>query len=401
MSEAIGSGPPSELPKNSYEQPVLHEEFGPDLDGVQYWTRDTQEVLDGAMERVRTIRSTGAALPRWANTLSMQYDSMLQDGRSFQRQLIADSEAIDYGRTLERRPTGLGSIKDWYRRLGPTNEAEDMTPVLLGAVKTLESSPETAGRDLLIGNLLEDAALRSSDPHGRTVLLTEARHSFLAAEQSGGIGEQDSRAAFRQRIDCEYLLLAERYKVGKISEDEYYERYEGLQKQSLQKLAFVLDKKNGISIGDGELLEWASLVVARHHYWSEQTAERYTVRSALIREDQAIYPWKAENASHPIWSFDTVVSDQMTDTVKRRIQLKNGKFQEKSDRDRLYLPSVVTVLRSEKDSSELRDLLSRAAGAFVGTYETMRMDDLELAKRFKIDQEAIDTLDTLFAKVLA
>jgi len=401
MTEAMGPEPKFETPKNSLDQPVLHEELGPDLDGVQYWTKDLGGIAEGAFERINELHDGGARLPRWATILQRQYNSMRREGHAFQNHLVEDSEKIDYGHNLERRPTSVGSIKDWYRRLGPTNEAEDLIFPLLGAVNTLEKSHESIDRNFLIGNLLEDAALRSSDSHDKMKLLTESRQSYKSAEQKGGIKKPESRAALRQRLDCDHLVLAEQIKVGDIGEDEYYHRFENLQKQSAQALAYALEDRNDVGMGDGEALEWASLIYARHRFWSDQNAEQYIVRAALLREDQAIYPWRAEGAMNPIWSFDTVVTDQKTDTVKTRIQLKNGDFDAGSDRDRVYLPTVVDVVRSELDTQRLRGLLLRGSKAIIGTYEAMRLTDVDLANQIKIDQEAIDAIEGLFDKVLS
>lgn len=401
MPEAIGPEPEFELPKNSMEQPVLHEELGPDLDGVQYWTKELGEIAEGAFGRIKEFHESGAKMPRWATILQRQYNSMRREGHVFQKHLIDDSEKIDYGHHLERKPSSVGSIKDWYRRLGPTNESEDMIFPLLGAVSTLEKSHESIDRNFLIGNILEDAALRTTDSHDKTNLLAEARQSYKSAEQKGGIKKPESRAALRQRIDCEHLLLAEQIKTGAIGEDEYYLRYENLQKQSAQALAYALDEKNDVHIGDGEALEWASLLYARHRFWSDQSAEQYIVRAALLREDQAIYPWRAEGGLNPIWSFDTVITDQKTDTVKTRIQLKNGDFTPGTDRDRVYLPTVVDVVRSEVPTQRLRGLLSRGSRAIIGTYEAMHMSNADLANQVKIDQEAIDAIEGMFDKVLA
>lgn len=401
MPEAPGPEPELRMPENRPDQPRLHEEFGPDLDGVQYWTKDLADVADGAFARIHELHESGAQMPRWAVTLQRQFNGMRRQGHAFQKHVIEDSEAIDYGRNLEHKHTSVGSVRDWYRRLGPTNESEDLLYPLLGAVNTLEKSHETIDRNFLIGNILEDAALRTEDPHDKVKLLQEAKHAYKGAEHMGGLHEPESRAALRQRIDCEHLLLAEQIKTGYIGEDEYYRKFEALQRQSAQALAFALDEKNDVHIGDGEALEWASLLYARHRFWSHQNAEQFIVRAALLREDQAIYPWRAEGGQNPVWSFDTVVTDQKSGTVKTRIQLKNGSFTPGGERDRIYLPTVVDVVRSEIPSQQLRKLLLRGSSAIISTYEAMRMSNAELANRIKIDQDAIDTVENLFDKVLA
>jgi hypothetical protein len=401
MSEHLDDGPLLDAPVSNTDQPPLHEDLGPELEGLDYWTHEFGSITSKAFARIDGITEAKAAMPRWAVVLQQRYSSMRNEARISQRHLIADTEAVDHGKPIARKHNMVGSIQDWYRRLGPTNEATDLIHPMLGAVDTLEKAHQTTDRDFLIGNILEDVALRTDDYNDKKTLLLEAKKAFSDVEHRVGASSQESRAAFRHNIDCSHLLIAEQFKHGDIDETTYYEKFEKLQSKSAMAIAAMLDNRNDIHMGDGEALEWASVIYARHRFWTNQNAEQYIVRSALLREDQAIYPWRAEGAQNPIWSFDTVITDNNTGEVKSRMQLKNGGFFPGSERDRVYLPTEVDVVRSEIPAQHLRALLARGSNAIRNTYKAMHATHDDELRSIEIDQDALDAVSELFDSVLA
>lgn len=372
-------------------------EQGPGLEGVQYWSKELVPIMAEAAKEARFVQEStpeGKRLPYWVTSVTRGFGKLKAEADSFSRRVEADSEAIDNGRLIEGEKTLTGSIERWYRSLGPTNESEDISYVLLGAVDTLESQPQSSRRDLLAGNLIQDAALRATTREDTAVLLQQASESYRNLA-SGDMADPNVRAALRHKIDCYHQLLRMRLEAGEIDDATFYKQFESLQTQSIGGLQTALSKE-GIGLGDGELLEWASLIFLRHRYWSRETAEKFDVRAALLREDQAIYPWRVEGGQNPLWSYDTVVQSVDDPDDKTRVQLKAGHFLPGSERYRSYLPTVVRRVVSELDGARLRQLVQKGIGAVKDTYDQLHNPNM-LTRA--IDESALQTVDKIFERI--
>lgn len=367
--------------------------------GLEYWSKSTPTILTTSAEvayDMRTGLSEGQQLPAWANSVLRDFGRLTMQADAFTKQLKADTARLLEGQNIEGQRTLTASVNRWYRSLGPTNDSEDVAPLILSMVDILSSEPNSPERDILTANMLEDAALRTGEPEKRITLLIQARELFNKLSR-GDLSNPDVRLSLRQRIDCDHQIISMKHAAGEIDDNTFQKYYTRLQTESIRTLSDAINKEHS-TLGDGEMLEWASQIFIRHHYWTQGTAEVNDVRSALLREDQAIYPWQIANGQNPIWSFDTVVQHQQTPNDATRIQFKAGSFSSRSERYRSYLPTMVNVVVAKPEEGiPIRLLVKNGIQAIQSTYD---FTNSRISPDHKIDESGIKSFDALLTSVL-
>ena len=378
-------------------EPKKAQEHVQPLDGTQYWTSEFMPVFQPALEealRITQEDQSKISVP-WIRSVIKGFGQINTAARMFTTKLEQDTEKIEAGELIDGAHTVTGSVERWYRSLGPTNSSEDISEVLLGVVETLDSQPESTRRDLLSANIIHDVALRSEDEKKKFTLLELASKHYRELANTGDLTDKNVRAGIRHMSDCDHYALRQQLKVGLIDSTTFYKKYEYLQSRSISYLKSTLDNPNH-GMGDGELLEWASQIFLRHKYWSQEAAEDHNVRGALLREDEAIYPWRVEHGANPIWSFDTVVEPVDDPEDVQRIQLKVGTFDRSSSRYRSYIPTMVQSVVSQVSGNNLKTLVKNGIDAIDLSYKSMHDERFFDAE---IDQSSISSVESIFAEV--
>ena len=369
-----------------------------DSDGLHYWVGEGRQIIDAAFIQARALKESGAKLPSWAGSIIYGYAQMRKAGEQEDRALFLDTERLKAGKVLAGHETITDSTWSWYQRIGTTNESPELVPTFTSMIQWLDNQPRTTRRDTLRGNILQDIALRTPEPNLKGDVLRMAATVFGGIVKNEHADLADRRMASMHIQDCKHEILSLQYQLGKIGREEFYEIFERLQTESINQLEAALADPNS-RLTSGELLEAASLIFLRHLYWRDRNAEKYDVRAALVREDKPKYPWPAkQNDKYPMWSFDTVLKDNESGAVSR-IQLKEGySFHQNNQRNRIYLPNVVKVVRSEIEPSRFREMVKNGIHSVKMTYRTTRELDEQLKEAMtrQIDLEALGTLEDIY-----
>jgi hypothetical protein len=367
-----------------------------DVEGLHYWSQDFGPIMGRAEVLANKVIHSDVYDEReqkWVGSVLDNRGELEKKAHIEQEHLMNDTRTIEHGGTIPGKSSVAESVESWYRRLGATNEAEDLTPYLVMAVDRLEQVSHKREHRLLAGNMLEDAAVRTRDDRQRFQLLDEAQTRFdQAVGERPDLTDEDTRESIRRSIDCEAMKQQLLLRNEKIDEGTFYKRFEDLQTKSIGYLKDTL-KIDEHHMGDGELLEWASLIFLRHRRWSGETAEDFVIRDALMREDEAYYPWKLDYGANPGWSFDVVEKKLADNAVPLRLQLKVGKFSPNEERYRSYLPTEVLRVTSNIQGMQLQEMVDNGITAIGQTYKDMRHPNLGL----KIDEKAIEEVDELFS----
>jgi hypothetical protein len=389
--------PPFEAPQNQpdHVEAAHGGEHLHDVEGLHYWSQEFGPIMDKAEALAQRVVQNNAhkqQQEKWVGSVLHGRGELEEGAHRYQKWMINDTRIIEHGGVIEGEGSVAESIDSWYRRLGTTNEAEDLAPYLVRAADHLENASGKRQHRLLAGNLLEDAAIRTRDDKQRFQLLGEAQKRFdSAASERPDLTDEDTRESLRRSIDCEVMKQQILLSNKRIEGETFYQRLEDLQLKSIGLLHDTL-KIDEHHMGDGELLEWASLIFLRHRRWSEETAENFVIRDALKREDEAYYPWKLDYGTNPGWSFDVVEKSLADDAAPLRLQLKVGQFAPNTERYRSYLPTEVRRVTSNIDGQELQDMIAHGIVAIGQTYKIMRHPNLDL----NINEEAIEKVDELF-----
>lgn len=390
-------------------QPIAEQESY--LKRPQYWGHDAciildnakglaENILKGAKEKAdETPKTEDVKLPKWVALMSDENIAKLKNqARVFDDKVIEYSEAIFNGQLIRDNIDLTNSTKLWYSSLGPTNESEDLKDVFIRALSYLESEPDTPERNLLMGNILQDLALRESDSEKSIEYLVSALNTYSEnLKKYKNINNESVRTASRHSIDCEHQLISMFFEKGKITKEEFVTHFKRLQIISIQEVGKAL--KNDEKFDNGELFEWAFPIFARHTHFIGDQAEKFDVRSGLIREDKAIYPWRLEGGQGPLWSFDTIIKSVDKPNSVERIQLKSGEPGSYSDGLRIYIPNVVTlVTASELQKNTLRDGIKGYLNKIKNDLDLMTSPNIPKVKEDESTSRVMDFFDDMLKK---
>lgn len=377
------------------ERPLSPEQKLLEAPGLDYWSVDAADILERAESRVAELEATlpeGERLPAWARAIQEKGIDMLLQSEQVTPALHAKTERLL--NVSEVTESTRDEISLWYRQLGPTNDAKDLTPFLVTMASKLETLPPEPETSRLIANLVHDAALRTDNGAHKTALLRYAIRYYNEAEQPG-IYDAEGRAALRQRLDCEHQLLRQELAGGEITSQDFYKQYEDLQLRSITNFIDAMDTQDS-EVVTGEQLEWAAGIFLRHRYWSRETADEYDVRSALPREDKPIYPWGvAHLTTTPIWSSDMRVERADAETPLR-VQFKVGDPPPYDPKYRMYLPTEVLIVQSQLKPAKLRELVTNALAAVKTTYDRERYPNMSMVD---VDEQSLATVDKILDKI--